>query len=423
MGYNSNSAIRNYGVNNNILDAAIASDLGPNLKSQKVEDTFFPNNVNGKLHNWVEYVAYDLYYLSGGEQIPIGTYYAPIIWSADTPLKDVNGQLQPDTSDPSNRIPFDPGALLSDPQIYDAQGHPLQTVSMASGSYLDFVNALQAGADFYAYQVSLMNGDDLITVGSTNTEPVEVGAGGTATITGGSNTPVWIWHDKNIVWTTTGTNNALVFDGQQGTNIETSGILFLNLATGSGINPWGGTLSVQGVNQVAAGIIGGEYIIANNNGDTIKSGFDAFGFAGNALIVGGTGNDTITGSGVGFGGSVTNVIVAGTGHDTLTGGINSFGDARTVTNIYSYNLGVDTITNFRAGAASGDIIDLSSVPGVSSFAGLSLTQVGANTVINFGGGHTITLDNVTKTALKAGNFLFAPEAAYAFTQTGEADFN
>jgi hypothetical protein len=54
---------------------------------------------------------------------------------------------------------------------------------------------------------------------------------------------------------------------------QTSGILFLNLATGTGTNPWGGTLSFQGVDQVSVGVIGGEYVVCNNADDAINSGF------------------------------------------------------------------------------------------------------------------------------------------------------
>ena len=188
----------------------------------------------------------------------------------------------------------------------------------------------------------------------------------------------------------------------------------LNLLTGAGVNPWGGTLSVTNVDNVTVGSVNGEYIVANNDGDTIYNGFDA----GNTLIVGGTGNDKLYGSNP-LGTSDTNVLVAGAGSNTLIGGTALGG---TVTNIFVYDLGTDVIANFRAGSGSGDTIDLSAIPGINSFANVQslMSQHGANTVINFGNGHTITLDNVTATNLVAGNFLFQPVAAYVSTPIGDA---
>jgi phage tail protein X len=215
-----------------------------------------------------------------------------------------------------------------------------------------------------------------------------------------------------------------VFDAEQGNNIQATGLLFLNLATGTGTNPWGGTLAFQGVNQVAVGEVGGEYILCNNAGDTINSGFGSSHYGGNTLIVGGGGNDSLNGSNVSTPGvAVVNVLVAGSGTAILSGGVDNWNETPVVTNIFSYNLGVDTITNFVTGNNSGDIVDVSAVPGLSSFADVQklMSQVGANTVINFGNGATITLDNVTESALTASNFLFAPEAAFAFTQPGEVD--
>jgi hypothetical protein len=251
---------------------------------------------------------------------------------------------------------------------------------------------------------------------SQSQQYIEVGAGGTATIGGGSDAVVWIWNNKNIDWTTAGTNNVLVFDSESQAE-PTSGLLFLNLATGTGTNPYGGTLSFQGVDQVSVGQIGGEYIICNNAGDTINAGFGSNEFGGNALIIGGSGPDNLSGLSA-FNTVGVNVLVAGSGTATLNGG-----DYSGNTNIFSYNFGADTITNFRAGTNSGDIIDLSAVPGLSSFAALQslISQVGANTVITFGNGETITLDNVTASSLAASNFIFAPEAAFAFAQTGEVD--
>jgi hypothetical protein len=309
----------------------------------------------------------------------------------------------------------------ADPIIYSTSGIPELEITPQSS----YNTIWPSAGNLYPLLVPLFDGSITISIEPGNIQQyLEVGAGGTATIGGGSDTAVWIWHNKTIDWTTAGTGNALVFDAEQGNNIHATGVLFLNLANGTGANPWGGTLSFQGVNQVAVGEIGGEYIVCNNAGDTINEGFGSFQFGGNTLIVGGSGQDSLHGSNVSTpGAAVINVLAAGSGTATLSGGVDGWNETPVVTNIFSYNLGVDTITNFVAGNNSGDIIDVSAVLGLSSLADVQklMSQVGANTVINFGNGATITLDNVTDGALTASNFLFAPEAAFAFAQPGEVD--
>jgi hypothetical protein len=387
--------------------------FGPDTYAE-VDSTQFAEKPN---HSWVENVI--LYIYDASTNKLLRSTSIQIIWDSSTKLK--NGE--PDVADQKN---WD-NATIIDPVFYSPSGNPVGEINASSP--VPFATLEQAltngGGELYSFNVSLMNGDDLITIpSSVSGEYIEVGSGGTATIVGGSNTAVWIWHDKDVAWSTTGTGNALVFDAEQGNNIHATGTLFLNLATGTGTNPWGGTLAFQGVNQVSVGVIGGEYIVCNNAGDTINEGFGSFEFGGNSLIVGGSGNDVLHGSNVSTPGvAVVNVLVAGGGTAPLSGGVDGWNETPVVTNIFSYNLGVDTITNFVAGNNSGDIIDVSAVPGLSSFADVQklMSQAGANAVVTFGNSETITLDNVTASALTASNFLFAPEAAFAFTQPGEVD--
>jgi hypothetical protein len=277
----------------------------------------------------------------------------------------------------------------------------------------------------YDYLTSQLNGDvNVVIKQGVADSDVEVGSGGTASVVTGAATTLFVWHPKNVIWNNLGpaSGNRLFFEQFEGTLTRAPGELVLNLLTGIGTNPWGGTLQVNNVDTIAVGSIGtgGEYIICNNDGDTINPSFFQFAAVGNALIVGGTGNDNLTGSSIGFNTSVpvTNIIVAGPGTDTLTGGNNQFGG--TVTNIFAYNSGIDTITNFRAGNGSGDLIDLSAIAGINNFGDVQarMSQSGTNTVIDFGGGHKITLQGVTDTNLTAGNFLFAPVAAFVLTQDG-----
>lgn len=111
-----------------------------------------------------------------------------------------------------------------------------------------------------------------------------------------------------------------------------------------------------------------------------------YGFAGDDILNGGGGNDILTG---------------GTGNDTLTGG---GGNDKFV---FHNGDGLDTITDFVAGDASGDIIDLHGY-GIANFAALQplISQVGNDTLIAFDPDNHIVLQNVTMTQLNGGDFLF-----------------
>jgi hypothetical protein len=97
-----------------------------------------------------------------------------------------------------------------------------------------------------------------------------------------------------------------------------------------------------------------------------------------------------------------NRLEGGAGNDTLTGrgGNDLF--------VFGAGFGADTITDFAgAGAAVGDRIALSVGPDFDTFSEVNdvASVVGGNTVLDFGGGNTITLTGVT-TALHENDFLF-----------------
>ena len=127
-------------------------------------------------------------------------------------------------------------------------------------------------------------------------------------------------------------------------------------------------------------------------------------------LSGGGGNDRL------FGGAGNDLLDGGTGADFLNGGA---GDDRF---IYRPGDGADVIFGFAVGAGSEDRINVSAFPGITSFAGvLALaTQVGADTVINFGGGDTLTLRNVLHGSLSADDFVLCA-AKDDFNADGTSD--
>ena len=118
-------------------------------------------------------------------------------------------------------------------------------------------------------------------------------------------------------------------------------------------------------------------------------------------IDGGAGNDVITGS---------------RGNDLFTGGADD--------DLFIWKVGsaADIITDFTAGAGTPDRIDVRAfgAAGIHAIGDVlaHATQVGADTVIDFGGGDTITLQNVTKTDLSADDFLFAVPTVVSVTTSG-----
>jgi glucose/arabinose dehydrogenase len=132
-------------------------------------------------------------------------------------------------------------------------------------------------------------------------------------------------------------------------------------------------------------------------------GDDLNGQAGNDMLFGGSGDDTLRG-GPGddqlYGGNGSDVLMGDAGRDMMAGGP---GNDRFVIVPGS---GAETIADFVAGANSDDRFD------VTAFAGLKLTdilnratQAGADTLIDFGNGDTVTLQNVDRNNLNIDDFI------------------
>ncbi|MGE0180705.1 MAG: beta strand repeat-containing protein [Parvularculaceae bacterium] len=115
-------------------------------------------------------------------------------------------------------------------------------------------------------------------------------------------------------------------------------------------------------------------------------------------VVGSDFDDVIVGAD-----GVANTFYAGLGDDTL------YGKSGNDTFVFFAGYDNDTIGDFTGGAGAGDVIRLIGLGSAfDTFAEVmnAATQVGANTVINFGGGDSITLLNVTKASLVADDFTF-----------------
>jgi serralysin len=111
--------------------------------------------------------------------------------------------------------------------------------------------------------------------------------------------------------------------------------------------------------------------------------------------IGGAGNDTLIGN------AANNHLDGSGGNDTLTG---SSGD-----DLFFFHSGggQDVVTDFTAGGSVDEIyLDFTTVRSFSQAMSYA-TQVGANTVFNFGASGALTLSNVTKGNLTSGDFSFS----------------
>jgi VCBS repeat-containing protein len=142
--------------------------------------------------------------------------------------------------------------------------------------------------------------------------------------------------------------------------------------------------------------------VGTDPGDLAGIGNDTF-TGGVNRVRGSEFNDTITGNGG------RNILDGRGGDDMLTG--NGGNDT------FIYSTGNDTVADFNQ--AQGDTIDLTG-SGVTSLAALLAltTQVGADTVINFSNGDSITLNNVTATNLTSADFVFDPVNITVVTASG-----
>jgi glucose/arabinose dehydrogenase len=133
----------------------------------------------------------------------------------------------------------------------------------------------------------------------------------------------------------------------------------------------------------------------------------------NDTLRGLAGNDRL------FGGNGGDLLDGGTGADFLNGG---GGDDFI---IYRPGDGADTVFGLATGAGSEDRISLAAFASIASFADVlsHATQVNSDTVIDFGGGDTLTLRNVVRASLSADDFVFASPGDDSFTAHGNVQID
>jgi len=150
--------------------------------------------------------------------------------------------------------------------------------------------------------------------------------------------------------------------------------------------------------DLLSGQAGNDSLFGGTEEDWMFGGIDhdvVDGGAGNNFLFGGLGNDTI------IGGSNNDQLNGEGGNDSMTGGLgaDSF--------VFLAGSGIDVITDFNLSTV-GEIINLTAIAAIGNFSDLYanfMSDAGDDTLINLGGGNSITLRGVDYAALSSNDFL------------------
>jgi Ca2+-binding RTX toxin-like protein len=264
-----------------------------------------------------------------------------------------------------------------------------------------------SGDSFTSIEAFVLSPFNDVFVGTDGAETVEGGGGNDLLVGGGGNDLLIGGAGADTLLGGNGFDFAWYKDAPAGVSID------LTQASSSWTGDARGDVltSIEGFALTAfADIFRGD----DNANEIVGLGGDdiLYGGGGDDLLIGGRGNEVdqeVNGALFGgndflSGGDGDDVLAGGLGTDTLTGG------AGNDTFLFTEDDGADIITDFVAGAGTPDRISLVYVSSVHSLGDLLAlaTQDGADTVISFGVGNTLTLQNVTRSNLSDDDFIFAP---------------
>lgn len=289
-------------------------------------------------------------------------------------------------------------------------------------------------------------GDDYVTGGAGtdalaggNGDDTVIGGGGDDELTGGAGRDSLVGNNGNdTLW---GGNLQDTLRGQNNNDQMHGGGDDDYLAGGNGLDSLngdngsdrlfgsGGADTVLGGvgHDYASGGAGNDRVDGGDGADTVIGGGGSdtvLGGAGADSLTGGGGDDTLDGGNLGdtlrgqdgndflIGGNGDDLIYGGTGDDTIFGGADNdtlAGNAGDDLFVFNAGEGDDVINGFQAGGATLDVIDLSSFDGVfDSFADIlaAASDIGVGTVIDLGGGASLTLSGVSRADLHEDDFIF-----------------
>lgn len=305
----------------------------------------------------------------------------------------------------------------------------------------DIINASTLPAGQIKLAIDGGTGDDTIT-GSAGADTL-IGGIGNDTVTGGRGDDVAFLGDDDDTYIWNPGDGSDVVEGQAGTDT----LIFngANVSENIDISANGGrvrftrdianiTMDLNDVEKIAFRALGGaDHITINDlTGTDVQqvaidlqaNGGGGDGQADTVTVIGTGGADQITiaqnGSGILLDGLPAQVSI--TGFEAANDKLVIDGGAGDDTFVYTPADPAATIVGFIAGASTDDQIDLQAfvAAGIHNLAAvLALaTQVGADTVLDFGGGNTVTLQGVTRANLHADDFIFKGPVVSSVTTSG-----
>ena len=312
------------------------------------------------------------------------------------------------------------GADVSGVGPYDAAGHVSVTDLSITGAYAQDLIAFYRLAGFESFVTDGVGLNASAPWGLVNFDEVggaiDLSSGLTGTNSSGG--PVAVLQGLSSADTLTGTDNNDVIDGRDGADAISGGggndvILLSSPAfhdAGESIDGGSGTDAFRFVSTTAgqtltlgSAITNVEEIEISNsagaNTGTTALNIDASAVDGAYALTGNNGANVLTagsGNNTVNGGGGNDVITGGAGNDSLTGG--SGND----TFVFKSGFGLDTVTDFTAGAdvveiRDGLFADFAAIQAASQ-------QVSGDVVITLDASNTITLQNVTLANLQQNDF-------------------
>jgi Ca2+-binding RTX toxin-like protein len=218
-----------------------------------------------------------------------------------------------ESSEPTAAVEPGPSDIVGLMRWFDSDGDKLMTLS---GLAVPFAE-IKAGAGSeddevrYPYLVSLLDGDARI-LGSEERDRIEVGKGGKARVEarGGDDT-VFLWQRKKLSFDGGKGSDMLDLSPQRGIFTGSPNGAVIDLADGTGTNPFGGKLTLKSVENMLGTMSDDD--LRGNSADNFISG----GFSGNDKLFGRGGGDLIEVWGNVPDGPFTFVADGGKGWDTL----------------------------------------------------------------------------------------------------------
>ena len=236
------------------------------------------------------------------------------------------------------------------------------------------------------------DGANTITSGKGN-DIIISGVGAATIVAGGGNDLITVHGGASVVNGGAGVDRLVVDYSAYNTSV-TGGVTGGNLLTGytGHIGDLGGnTADFVGIENFTIRTGGGNDVITTGAGND-----RLYGGAGNDVLNGGGGNDKL------YGQAGNDRITGGAGNDTMSGG------AGNDTFVFRPHFGKDVITDFSAGPAVGDVIEMHGLfHSLAAVRNHSHVDVHGHLVIEVDASDTITLNTVhSKAALSPNDFHF-----------------